>query len=84
MISKKHVLLNTGQGANLRCSSGLEALEHNISHSLAGQHIPANHSCLSGGAEEALGGYAHCDGGQAALVEGYLLRYHAPEGVDDG
>ena len=70
--------------AYLRRSSSLEALEHNICHSLAGQHIPANHSRLFGGAEEALGGYAHCDGGQAALVEGYLLGYHASQGVDDG
>ena len=70
--------------AYLRCRSSLEALEHNISHSLAGQHIPTNHSCLLGGAEQALGGYAHCDRGQAALIEGYLLGYHASQGVDDG
>lgn len=71
-------------GTHLRRSSSFEALEHDISHPLTGQHIPPHHRCLCGGAEQALGGYAHCDGGQAALVEGYLLGYHAPEGVDDG
>lgn len=71
-------------GTDLRCSSSLEALEHHISHPLTGQHIPPHHCRLCEGAQQALGGYAHGDGGQAALVEGYLLGYHAPEGVDDG
>ena len=79
-----NILLGDASGTHLGCSSSLEALEHDISHPLAGQHIPAHHCRLCGGAEQALGGYADCDGGQAALVEGYLLGYHTPEGVDDG
>ena len=60
-----------------------EGPQDHVRHALAGQHVAAHHGRLARGGQEGSLGDDHRDRGEAALVQGDVLRDQGAEGVDD-
>ncbi len=64
--------------------AGGEGAQDDVRDALGGEHVAAYDCGAGGGGEEGVRRYVHCDGGEAALVEGDGGGDEAAEAVDDG